>query len=63
MKLIHINGRAGVCDGYYDGRNVDRAIKPGYVANLIEQKTGIDMRAAQMNTRDDDTTAGHRGDQ
>jgi len=53
MKLIHINGRAGLCDGYYDGRNVERARKPVYVANLIEQKAGVDMNAARLNTRDE----------
>jgi hypothetical protein len=52
MKLIYINGRAGVCDGYYDGTTSERACKPSYVPTLVEQKPGVDMNAARLNTRD-----------
>lgn len=52
MTLIYINGAAGMDDGYYDGTTAERACKPGYVPTLLEQKFGVDMNAAKLNTRD-----------
>lgn len=52
MGLIHINGKAGADDGYYDGSTSERACKPEYVPTLNEQKRGVDLDAAKLNTRD-----------
>lgn len=52
VKLIHINGRAGVDDSYYDGSTSERARKPLYVPSLLEQKPGVDYAAAKLNMRD-----------
>lgn len=53
MKLIYINGKAGVDDGYYDGATSERACKPQYTPTLLEQKrSGVDVRLAMLNTRD-----------
>ena len=52
MKLVEINGKAGLDDGYYDGSTSMRACKPVYVPSLHEQKAGVDLKEAAFNTRD-----------
>lgn len=52
MKLVAINGKAGFDDGYYDGTTSQKAAKPDYVPDLIEQRIWVNLDAAKKNMRD-----------